>query len=61
MLSLRKQSPFWISGVFVGVATFPGFLLGYLPCTLNVDFREDLTRDKETRKPGPGGALAEGA
>ncbi len=32
-------------GYMTAVAAFPGFLLGYLPYTLNVDFWEDLARD----------------
>ena len=32
-------------GYMTAVAAFPGFLLGYLPYTLNVDFWEDLARN----------------
>lgn len=32
------------------IAAFPGFLLGYLPYTLNVDFWEDLARDTTISK-----------
>ena len=32
-------------GYMTAVAAFPGFLLGYLPYTLYVDFWEDLARD----------------
>lgn len=32
-------------GYMTAVAAFPGFLLGYLPYTLNVDYWEDLARE----------------
>jgi uncharacterized membrane protein YedE/YeeE len=37
-------------GYMTAVAAFPGFLLGYLPYTLNVDFWEDLARDTTISK-----------
>jgi len=37
-------------GYMTAVAAFPGFLLGYLPYTLYVDFWEDLARDTTISK-----------
>jgi len=37
-------------GYMTAVAAFPGFLLGYLPYTLNVDYWEDLARDTTISK-----------
>jgi uncharacterized membrane protein YedE/YeeE len=37
-------------GYMTAVAAFPGFLLGYLPYTLNVDYWEDLARDTTLSK-----------
>jgi len=37
-------------GYMTAVAAFPGFLLGYLPYTLNVDFWEDLARETTISK-----------
>ena len=37
-------------GYMTAVAGFPGFLLGYLPYTLNVDLWEDLARDTTITK-----------
>ncbi len=52
MLSLRKQWPFWISGVFVGVAEIMNYLVLHKPIGLTTGLVEMTAAFEQTVAPG---------
>jgi hypothetical protein len=52
MLSLRRQWPFWISGVFVGVAEIMNYIVLEKPISLTTGLVEMTAAFEQTVAPG---------